>query len=116
MGCDADLEVRELRTLVPRQGKDTADFEATVRSGNLVRLELGRVVFDVERQQNEYFACIAGEAQQILERLKDYAAAGTFIYRSYDPNGTKIGRHEARLAPWNLRHLFRTTHAFRSNP
>jgi hypothetical protein len=33
VGCDADLEVREVRTLLPRQGKATADFEVTMRSG-----------------------------------------------------------------------------------
>lgn len=102
VGCDADLEVRELRTLMPRQGKATADFEAAIRSGRRVRLELGRVVFDVERQQNEYFARIAGEAQQILEQTKTYADSGTFIYRSYDPNGTKIGASEASSAAAEL--------------
>ncbi len=95
VGCDADLQIREIRSLAPRHGAATPDLEAALRDDRTVRLELSRIVFGSENQQNAYFATIAGVAQQTLEKVPAYANAGTFHYRVYDPNGTKIGKREA---------------------
>lgn len=102
VGCDADLEVRELRSLAARHDVATPDFEAALRDGRTVRLELSCIVFGSENQQNKYFDAIARIAQQTLEKMPAYANAGTYHYRVYDPNGTKIGKDEAKVGAVEL--------------
>ncbi len=95
VGCDADLEISELRTLPPGGGRPTADFEATMRRGRVVRLELTSIVFELEKQQCEYFARIAGGARKLLILEDEYRYKGRFIYRAYHPAGMTIGQSEA---------------------
>jgi hypothetical protein len=98
VGCDADLEVLELRSIAARHDRATADFDATLRAGGYVRLELARIVFAIERAQNEYFASIAGRTQEVLETDSSSADLGMFVYRVYDPARTTIGRQDVSVA------------------
>lgn len=115
VGCDVDREIVELRSPEPRLGEATADFEAIVRSGDGVRLEVARLVFRVEREQTEYFASIGGDANALLNR-DDFAEKGTFLYRVYDPTRTRIGRDEVHLAVPELARFVRTTPGLLQNP
>ena len=107
VGCDADLEIGELRSLAPRHDRATADFDATLRASGHARLELARIVFDVEKEQTEYFASIAGKAQELL--VSEHSGnLGTFVYRVYDPSRTNISRQDVKTAAPELADLIRT--------
>ncbi|MGC2651231.1 MAG: hypothetical protein WA304_10565 [Candidatus Cybelea sp.] len=80
----------------------TADFEASMKEGSKLRIELARIVFELERQQNEYFASIAGDAERLLDQSNSFLNEGTFMYRVYDPEGTTIGRHDVNIAAAEL--------------
>ena len=49
IGCDADRELRDVRRLDERS-VPTADFEATTKRGEILRIELGNVVSEDEMQ------------------------------------------------------------------
>jgi len=96
VGCDADLDIDQVFYI--GHTPTLPDFEASTKSGQTVRIELSRVLFGRELQQNNYFAMIAGRAQQVLERSASTAKAGEFIYRVYNESVGAISRKDAERA------------------
>lgn len=102
VGCDADLEVVEIRSLAPRRGQSTADFEAVTKTGERPLLELARIIDAKQIEQDNYFALIAGRAQSILEQTSGFADAGRFLYElRYGPRSS-ISRKDAERAAAEL--------------
>lgn len=117
IGCNADFEIRELRSLVPRHGKPTADFEGTLRGGDIVRIELAGIVFELEQRQREYFARIAGDALELLiGRREPIITEGTFMYRVYDPDGVRLDRHGQSQATAELARFIESNLRLRAEP
>lgn len=94
VGCDADLQIQEVRYV--GTAPSMPDFEAITRTKQTVRIEVSRIVFGDELEQNKYFTMIAALAQQYLERSHSAAMDGQFVYRVYDENAGPISRIDAK--------------------
>lgn len=94
VGCNADFDIREIRSVPPTGVGATADFEATLLDGSVAKLELARVVIGEDLQQASYYTKIARYAEDTLRAA--CAAPTTFIYRAYDAKN--IGEKDARRA------------------
>jgi hypothetical protein len=66
VGCDVDLELKEMRSLKTRRGKATPDFEATTQKGDLVRIELCRLLDEDEMKRQDVLDKIFPDVQKRL--------------------------------------------------
>lgn len=92
VGCDADLDLQQVRYV--GRAPSMPDLEGVTNGGHTVRIEVSRIIFGDEMEQNKYFATIAGLAQQHLTQSAATAMEGKFIYRAYESAGP-ISRVEA---------------------
>lgn len=83
VGCDADLQIAELRTQPERGDATTPDFEATLIAGGNVQIELVRLILEDELPQIKYYDEIGRETQAALSQ-GPLSNAGEFIFRSQD--------------------------------
>lgn len=92
LGCDADLELRDVRRLDERS-VPTADFEATTKGGEILRIELGNVVDEEEMRSDRAIRRIESEVQR---RLSSNVAGmgGEFASHLY-PGAAPIGSYVA---------------------
>jgi len=80
VSCDADLEFREYRSLVPRPGRATPDFEAVRADGGVVRIEIFRLIDKAERLYLDAIARIAAGAQAHIEASAPTASGQRFVH------------------------------------
>lgn len=88
VGCGADFEIAEIRSLQPREGRATADFEATLRTAGTVRIELCRLADRSEKQYQDALNEIWRRTNEALRSTPDVLARlgteDTFFVRFYD--------------------------------
>jgi len=101
VGCDADLELKEIRSLKPRHGKATPDFEATTRKGDVVRIELCRLIDEDEMKLWGAFGKIFPDVQKCVDEASGNGLNGEFlvrIYREGDIQGSDVASATEQLA------------------
>lgn len=103
VGCDADLELQQIRYV--GNAPSMPDFEGHTTTGHTVRIEVSRIIFGDEMEQNKYFATIAGLAQKCLAQSDATATDGEFVYRVYGENAGPITRTEAEQCAHEMAHF-----------
>lgn len=103
VGCEVDLELASLRSLRTRKGRATADFEATTRDGNEVRIELGRLVDPAEKMYLNALGEIVRRCRDVLaviSELDQVTGGGTIFVRFFGgvPTSKDIPFAAAELA------------------
>lgn len=83
VGANVDAEVRELRSLPTRQGRNTADFEATLVDGTIVRVETCGLTNEVEQLYINALSAIGRRAGAVLVRHPDVMAKSPYFVRFY---------------------------------
>jgi len=86
VGCDLDLEITELRCLSPRGGRATADFEATMRDGRTIRVELARLIDADEKRYLDAIGEIITRARRVIDAtpgIDMLTGGGSIVIRFY---------------------------------
>jgi hypothetical protein len=83
VGCDVDLEIADVETLSPRPGKATPDFEAILRGGRRVRIELSRLTDEDEKRYLDVLGKIARMVEKKLAGIDGTGGGGEVVFRFY---------------------------------
>lgn len=83
VGANVDTEVRDLRSLPTRQGRNTADFEATLVGGNIVRIETCGLTNELEQLYINALSAIGHRADIELAKHPDVMAKSPYFVRFY---------------------------------
>jgi len=105
IGCEADRELVDIRSLKPRPGRPTPDFEATTAAGGDVRIELVRLVDDAEKKMLAALQITAERAENFLlttirgQRARSGHDLRSFLRRcTYAAHGCGCRRRDRRVA------------------
>lgn len=98
LGCDADSELRDIRRLDERS-IPTADFEATTKRGEILRIELGNVVSEEEMRSSSAIRRMESEVQRRLRSNPDGVRGGfsARLYPGISPTGSDVAPATAEL-------------------
>jgi hypothetical protein len=83
VGANVETEVRDLRSLPTRQGRRTADFEATLVRGNIVRIETCGLTNELEQLYINALSAIGHRAGVELAKHPDVMAKSPYFVRFY---------------------------------
>lgn len=91
LGCDADLELRDVRRLDERS-VPTADFEATTKRGEILRIELGNVVNEQEMRSERAIRRIESEVWHRLSSnvVGVHGEFASVLYPGISPIGSDV--------------------------
>ena len=81
VGADIDAEVRELRSLPPRQGCNTADFEASLIDGSFVRIETCGLTNEIEQSYLSALSAIGRRADAKLKKHPEVMEKSPYFVR-----------------------------------
>ncbi len=83
VGAHVDREVRDLRSLPTRQGRNTADFEATLVGGSIVRIETCGLTNELEQLYINALSAIGHRAGIELAKHPDVMEKSPYFVRFY---------------------------------